>query len=156
MDVLSPYRIDLEAAVREAKLLTLNANNDFFAALDQQEILGGDLNVTIGVKLMSGGIFRLSIEAEGTVSVVCDRCLEPVELEVSAHDERDVASFDAIEPPVDMVSVNRDGTYDTTWDVYETVVLSLPIQRTHEEGACNPEMLDILSAISADMPTEED
>lgn len=156
MDILSPYRIDLEAAVREAKLLTLNANNDFFAALDQQEILGGDLNVTIGVKLMSGGIFRLSIEAEGTVSVVCDRCLEPVELEVSTHDERDVASFDAIEPPVDMVSVNRDGTYDTTWDVYETVVLSLPIQRTHEEGACNPEMLDILSAISADMPTEED
>ena len=31
--------------------------------------------------------------------------------------------------------------YDASWDVYEIVELSLPIQRTHQVGECNEDML---------------
>ena len=156
MDVLSPYRVDLETVANARNPLSFNLEDDFFGALEQQEIFGGKINVLVSVQLNSGGIFQLSIEVEGFVRVACDRCLEPVEIEVLASDERNIASLNAIMPPEDMACVERYGTYDTTWDIYETILLSLPIQRVHEDGDCNPEMLKILEDITIEIPEEED
>ena len=37
---------------------------------------------------------------------------------------------------------------DLTQYIYESIVLSLPYSRVHEEGKCNPEMLASFSAIT--------
>jgi uncharacterized metal-binding protein YceD (DUF177 family) len=37
---------------------------------------------------------------------------------------------------------------DLTQYIYESIVLSLPYRRVHEEGGCNPEMLAAFTEIS--------
>ena len=35
--------------------------------------------------------------------------------------------------------------YDLAWDIFETALLSLPLQRVHDIEDCNPEMVAMLS-----------
>jgi uncharacterized metal-binding protein YceD (DUF177 family) len=41
-----------------------------------------------------------------------------------------------------------DDMVDLTQYIYESIVLSLPYSRVHEEGECNPEMLASFTEIS--------
>jgi uncharacterized metal-binding protein YceD (DUF177 family) len=41
-----------------------------------------------------------------------------------------------------------ESTLDLTQYIYESIVLSLPYRRVHDEGGCNPEMLASFKTIS--------
>ena len=79
----------------------------------------------------------------GSVVVACDRCLDdctvPVEFDgtlvVKFSDE--VSDYDG---EVMWLSPYA-GSVDLTQYVYESILLSLPYQRVHPDGECDPEML---------------
>ena len=71
---------------------------------------------------------------EGFVSVPCDRCLAPTEVKVKAQDE-ETAEGD---------------TLDLGWLIYEQVMLSIPMTHMHQDGDCNPEMMEKLNKLLRD------
>ena len=98
----------------------------------------------------SESMLELNISIDGEVICECDRCLEdcPIAIEydgdlvVKFSDESDYYDGEVmwISPSEDML--------DLTQYIYESIVLSLPYSRVHEDGECNPEMLASFSAIT--------
>jgi uncharacterized metal-binding protein YceD (DUF177 family) len=85
------------------------------------------------------------------VVVECDRCLEdleiPVDLDVllsvkfgesESADENQDGEREVIFLPVDNTELDMEQI------VYDYVCLSLPLQRVHEDGECNPDAMKYL------------
>lgn len=149
MTSMEALHIDMKAAVREDKPLKFTLSDDFFEGLEQDEILGGALDVTLKASEVAGEIFKLRVHAEGKVRVQCDRCLDEMEVDVDTEDTLTIHPEADDAASGDDIRLLQPGTYvyDVAWDIYEQVVLSLPIQRTHEEGQCNAEMLHRLEGL---------
>ena len=120
-----------------------------FEAYETEEIKGGDCVVRVKLN-RSESMLELNVDIEGEVICECDRCLEdcPIaidyngDLVVKFSEETDFYDGDVmwISPAEDML--------DLTQYIYESIVLSLPYSRVHEDGQCNPEMLASFQEIS--------
>lgn len=137
--------IDLSAAAMSGNMLNVSLSDGFFEALEQDELTGGNVRVEAGVKADSGGeVMHVALHVTGEVRTLCDRCLDEVTYDVDVTDTVDVAADDLPQPPE---------RYDLAWDVYEAVVLSLPLQRVHADGDCNADMLARLEGLR---PAQDD
>ena len=150
------YIVPLRSVQREAVARTLHLDNEYFADLDQCEILGGDVEVEMRVRFGAGDTYLFTYKGEGTVVVACDRCLDPTTLPIVFEEELRVG-YDDDNPDADLIVIPFSLThYDTAWDIYESIALNLPLQRVHPEGMCNADMMSRFSAEedSADNSTE--
>lgn len=100
--------------------------------------------------------FRLHFDISGSVVVPCDRCGDEFLLQL--WDEADLLikltgeDDEESEPDeeADVAFVNRHETViDISGWIYEFVLLALPLQKVHPEGACNPEALKLLNQLGA-------
>lgn len=152
MSVMEALRIDLKEINRKDYPQTLTLDDSFFASLDQDEILGGCAEVKLDAREKAGGICQLKYAVSGTVRVLCDRCLDEMEISVEAADEVELccgdpgcgSAWDAGDGDAKVVPAG-ERYYDPSWDIYETIALSLPIQRVHGEGQCNESMVEQLN-----------
>ena len=150
------YIVPLRSVQREAVARTLHLDNEYFADLDQCEILGGDVEVEMRVRFGAGDTYLFTYKGEGTVVVACDRCLDPTTLPIVFEEELRVG-YDDDNADADLIVIPFSQThYDTAWDIYESIALNLPLQRVHPEGMCNADMMSRFSAEedSADNSTE--
>ena len=134
--------LDLNQIGTEKKAYQYELDDAFWSQLDQEEILGGKVNVRIEAREMAGDIFSISISVSGAVKVVCDRCLEQVEIPVEAADTVKATYHDCAEGVDEdiLLSERGSGKTDLSWLIYEIVETSLPTVRKHEKGFCNDEM----------------
>ena len=84
--------------------------------------------------------YQLNISVHGTVFVVCDRCLDPMGIEINAHDE--LMNDDA--------SLNDE--IDLSWLAYEIVSINIPLVHSHQAGECNTQMELLLHDHLCDEP----
>ena len=128
-----------------------HAGKEFFEAFGNAEILDADLDVSVVIE-KSGRYLGIDCEIDGSVIVECDRCMEELQMPVSAEvllsvkygDEE--SSDDHQEGEREIVFVPEgDAEYDMSQIIYDYVCLSLPMQRLHDEGRCNPEALKHLA-----------
>ena len=121
-------------------------NDTFFKGLAQDVILGG--NVEADVRMLTHGEeTQLTLSLRGKVSVPCDRCLEPVEMDVEAEDEVTLRLADRSDEDDNAIYVNRrEPVFDLGWLLYEETETALPIVCRHQEGECNPQMEELLQA----------
>ena len=126
------------------------AGKEFFDSFDNAEILDAQLDIEVSME-KSGRYIGVDCNVFGKVVVECDRCLEelemPVDLEVllsvkfgesESSDESQDGEREVIFLPVDNAEL------DIKQVVYDYVCLSLPLQRVHKEGECNPDALRYL------------
>lgn len=132
------------------------AGKEFFGSFGNAEILDADLTAVAAVE-KSGHDIAVDCSIEGTVTVLCDRCLDDLVLPVSV-----VAGLDVKygRQPVSGSGDTEDGSearesvyvqaseqeLDMSQIIYDYVCLSLPMQRFHPEGQCNPESVARLRA----------
>lgn len=122
---LHPFVIPVKGLAPGKNHFEWAAGREFFELFENSDIIDADLKISVDA---DSGDFSLAVECriEGHVTVICDRCLENLELPVST-------------------SFEEEDVYDLTQDIYDFVCLSLPMQRVHPEGACNEETLKYLS-----------
>ena len=127
-----------------------HAGKEFFDSFENSEILDAQLDIETKVE-KSGRYTGVDCYVSGKVVVECDRCLEelvmPVDLDVKlsvkfgdadASDENQDGEREVIFLPVDNTEL------DMKQIVYDYVCISLPIQRVHEDGECNPDAMKYL------------
>ncbi len=143
--------ISLDGWAAGERCFRFHAGLEFFQTFDNTEIL--DADVAVEVKVTKAGAQKVSADIllQGTVTVPCDRCLEPLTLPVEASPRFSVR-FDALEEEglsedgKDILAVGvADKELDIRQAVYDYVCLSLPLQRVHPEGGCNPDTVRFLS-----------
>ena len=146
MHGVDQLKIDIKDISRTVGKQEFNVGDAFFQGLDQDEIKGGDVSVSLAAREVAGDIFRLEFRFEGMVQVLCDRCLEPVEIDVEGEDELRLCYEDnelsaELEDSDVVILSPRATDYNFAWELYEMIALALPMQRVHQPGGCNDEML---------------
>ena len=113
-----------------------------FEAYDRVEIKGGRCDAHVDMK-RSDTMLELHVSIGGEVICECDRCLEDCPVTVDYEGDLVVKFSDEIDDyDGDVMWISPSEDYlDLTQYIYESIVLSLPYRRVHEEGGCNPEML---------------
>lgn len=144
----SPLHINLHTAAHAAAPYHAHLTDSFFAELEQEEISGGDVNVEVNVKETAGGNYTLYIKVHGSVVVACDRCLSPLSLPVDAEEEVQAKDGEASEAQdaSDTLFTDKSGELpQLPWTVYEIIETSLPLQRMHPIGECDPAITALIS-----------
>ena len=149
MEQITLYPIAYKGLKNGSYDFDFQVDDALFEAYDRVEILGGDCKVHVALK-RSEVMLELNIAIRGEVMCECDRCLEPCPIAVDYEGDLVVKFSDEIDEydgEVMWISPSED-TLDLTQYIYESIVLSLPYRRVHEEGGCNPEMLASFQQIS--------
>ena len=114
-----------------------------FAAYENEEVKAADCVARVQLN-RSETQLCLDIAIEGEVTVTCDRCLEDCALPIACEGEL-LVKFSSEEQEYDgevLWLYPGDSEVDLTQYIYESIILALPYQRVHEEGGCNPEMME--------------
>lgn len=136
-------KLKLEAMSQSDAPCILSLDDSFFSQLEQEEILGGRLALNLIVQKRAGNSYQIDYSVQGHVRVCCDRCLDAIELPISFEETLHIAAYD--EDGYELL--DREGTYDAQWEVYEAILLHTPLHRSHKEGECNPEQEQLLQEI---------
>jgi uncharacterized metal-binding protein YceD (DUF177 family) len=157
---LEQFKIDLKSLTKEITVLEYDLDDQYFAALNGAEIQKGSLHVSGSIR-KAVGFFELQLAIGGTVQVPCDRCLDlmlqPIETELRLV----VKLGEEYSEEDDIITVSEsEGTFDTSWFIYESIALAVPIQHVHQPGDCNDAMMRVLNehstARSSDADAKED
>lgn len=151
---MSTYIIDFKDLSFGEHTFNFTVDGELFAGYEGCEVLGGSCNVDVNLQ-KSESMLVLEVAIEGEVQVECDRCLEPCSVEVdyvapllvkfSDSDElKDEYDGEVMWLPTATRSV------DLAHYIYESIILSLPYQRVHDEGECNAEMLEKFRIVSGE------
>lgn len=124
----------------------------FFDCIEYSEIKKGNVSVEIEMNKQDRMlIFEFSIN--GTVEVVCDRCLSLFDFHVSGNETFYVKIGEEwLEESDDVLIIpESEHEFNISQLIYEYIMLMLPIQRIHPDdengnSTCDPEMLDKLGA----------
>lgn len=127
---LQPFVVNLNELGRGESLYSQSAGKEFFESFGNQEILDADIRVEATI-LNRGVSVDVDAQIDGSVTVLCDRCLEPLEIPVGTD-------FQETYTP-------EGAELDFSQEVYDFVCISLPLQRVHEDGKCNPDTTKFLS-----------
>ena len=137
--------------------------NDLEVANKARKCLDAHLDAEVKVE-KSGRYIGVDCEVTGDVVVECDRCLDELELPVDVEILLSVkyGTEESSEEPQpgerEVIFVpETDAELDLSQIIYDYVCLSLPMQRTHEDGECNPEAMKYYDAPKdIDVVAEED
>ena len=142
------YIIDLKRLPIGTHEFDIQLDDAFFEGLEKSEILRGTVDCKATLHLREED-YQLHITVQGTVFVVCDRCLDPMPLEI--EDEQVIESLDEMD--------NGQWTMDNldlTWLAYEIVSINIPIVHSHQAGECNKQMELLLHDHLCDEPEPDE
>lgn len=148
------YLIPLNGLAAGRKIFLWNAGKMFFEDFGNEEMRDAALEIEAEAE-KSGREVHVDCRISGTVTVLCDRCMDELVLPVDTEARISVRYGEAPEE-LDGEGENGDdretiwiGAAETELDlrqlIYDYVCLSLPMQRFHEEGECNPAAVEVLS-----------
>ena len=127
-----------------------HADKEFFVKFDNYEVLGADLRVTF-VADKQPDFVDIDCNMCGTITVPCDRCMEPVAMPVSTGAcfrlrlRGEAAAAEDSEEYEEVFLPEGSDILDLGQEVYDYSLLALPLQRFHKEGECDPAALACLS-----------
>ena len=131
------YIIDLKRLPIGCHSFDITLDDAFFRSLEKTEVLSGNVVGKATLNLREED-YQLNIAVQGTVFVVCDRCLDPMPLEIEASEE---VTDEGLPVTGDPITHNPSPvTLDLSWLAYEIVSINIPIVHCHQPGECNKQM----------------
>ena len=150
MGATNKFSIDYVSLSSGLHTFDFEVDDTLFADMESNEIKGGECKVHVCLNC-SDAKLDINVMISGSVVVECDRCLEDCSIPVDYSGLLTVRFSD----------LQHDYDGDTMWIakgdqlslkqyIYESIVISLPYRRVHEEGGCNPEMVARFMAAEED------
>lgn len=132
----------------------LELGNTFFEDFKNEEIKGGKVTFDVKAERIEG-VMMFTFVFEGEVDTECDRCLGAMMVRVSGEEHMTVRFSDS-ETTDDENAVVLPESADeldlSPW-LYEYVAVRVPMQHTHTDGECDPEMVKYL--VDEERPHDE-
>ena len=128
----------LESGVYEYRM---QLDDTFFEAFKNEEIKGGKVDFDVRME-RNERVTMFTFSFQGEVKTECDRCLGPMTVEVKGDEKLYVRFSDTETSEEEDVTVLPKGAAEidlTPW-LYEYVAVRVPMQHSHPEGECDPEM----------------
>lgn len=152
---LESLKIDLKAMEADCIEAHHVLDEHYFAALEGADIQQGRVEVAVSIR-KTENYFNLDINAEGQLTVACDRCLDDMEIPITGESHFIVRLSEESGEDDDMIFVDEsEGILDMSWIIYETIALAVPIKHVHAPGKCNAAMTEKLNELSATRSGDE-
>lgn len=160
-NILNTYSIHFKGLKVGKHAFNFEVDNTFFEAFEESEIKHGKLEVAVELNKQNQMI-DLNITINGTAEVTCDRCLEEFDIPISYEGSLYVKfSETRSEEDSEIIILSTDDSeINIAQYIYESICLSLPIQRYHgmkgTKSKCNKEMLAKLKSLTVKNAKKED
>jgi uncharacterized metal-binding protein YceD (DUF177 family) len=161
MNYLSKYEIAFKGLKEGIHLFDYELDDRFFDEFENSEVKRGKLNAEVKLTKQST-LLILEFSVKGFVELVCDRCLDFYNQKISIKSKLFVKfGLDAQELSDDVIVLTQDDhQINVSHDLYELVVLGLPIKHVHPtdkkgNSECDPEMIAKLNEYLIEEETHE-
>ena len=124
--------IPLDGWAAGERIFRFHADTEFFQAFDNKEILEAGIDVEIKAVKEGTRKVKADLHLSGTVTVPCDRCLEPLTIQVDTR------------PDEEFEAPSAEADWDFSQAVYDYTCLAVPMHKVHPDGACNPDTVKYL------------
>lgn len=117
----------------------------FFEQYQIEDVSGGDMHVGFSLDKREN-MMELTFELTGTIKTTCDRCLDPLEIDIVTDNQVMVKFGDVSSEANDELLVLGPEAYqiDIAPFIYEFITVQFPLRKVHEEKDCNQDVIDML------------
>ena len=150
----SKYNIEFKGLKEGLHDYQFEVNDKFFVHFEESLVDNGEVSVKVELEKRSA-FLKLSFALEGWLELVCDRCLDSYQQDVSLETELFVkfGEEDEFEDGDNVIWVlPEEHAINLAQIIYEYVTLSIPLRHVHPdesgENGCNQEMIDRLNNIT--------
>ena len=135
------YKVELKNLSPGVHQYEYILENKFFVDIDGDEVQKGKVKVNLTVK-RSSMVFDMNFQLEGVVYVPCDRCLDDMDLPISAKNKLIVKFGKEYAEESDEIVIipEAEGEINLAWFIYEFIALTIPMKHVHAPGKCNKAM----------------
>ena len=141
MELNKQYSVAYKGLKNSSFDFNFEVDDALFAAYESRDIHGGKCQVK-ATMLKSEQQLDFDFTISGEVTCECDRCLEDCDIPVEFSGLLTVRFSDLQHDyDGDVMWIAKGDQLSLKQYIYESIVISLPYRRVHEEGGCNPEMM---------------
>lgn len=157
MGKFSAFKLPLKSLAPGTHEFDYKLDHQFFVDMEYDEIRDADLAVHLTVKY-NHDVYALQFDIEGTVLMLCDRCLDDLEVEIDTTYDINVEYGDDYDDESDdlLIIPQSDNELNVAYMLYDTVVLAIPIKHVHPAGKCNRQMSALLKKHRAGSAVDEE
>ncbi len=145
MGKFSAYKLPLKSLPSGSHEFEYDLGKQFFEDMESADIRDARLKViaTVNVK---GDIFELTLKVSGEITLICDRCLDEMQMPVGTEYSVFVKYGEDYNDDSDnlLVIPESDNFLNIAYILYDTVALTVPIKHVHPLGKCNRAMSTLL------------
>jgi uncharacterized protein len=129
-------------------------DDKFFTQFELSEISEGKVKVELQLDKQTT-MMVLDFDIKGSITCVCDRCLEEYPENIAGHEQIIVKFSEDKSEESDEIKVISPSEHqiDLSQDIFEFITLMLPLKRLHPldkkgKSTCDPEIIKILENLS--------
>ncbi len=157
MGKFTEYKLPLKSMAPGTHQFEYRLGKTFFNNMENEDIHDADLRVALTV-VYKADVYELDFAVEGTLTLICDRCLDDLEFPVDTTYHINVKYGDDYNDDSDTLLVipESDNYLNVAYMIYDTVALTIPIKHVHPLGKCNRQMSAMLKKHRAGDANDED
>ncbi len=155
---LKQYILPFSGLSLDKHLYHFDIDGKFFAEFEYSDIEQASINVDLTLDRQER-MLVLDFTIKGSVNVMCDRCLDNFDFVIDKQERLIIKLGETWGEENDDILIipETEHQIDISLNLYEYIVLMLPIKRTHPEDEngntkCNPEIIKKLNELSHTEP----
>lgn len=119
-------------------------DKQFFVNMESTDVHDADLEARLTV-VHKHDMYNLAFHITGTVTLICDRCLDDLILPIDVTYDIAVKYGDDYDETDELLIIPQtDLTLNVSYMIYDTVSLAIPLKHVHPMGKCNRAMSALL------------
>ena len=157
MGKYSAYKVQL-ASLPEGKFQQeFVCDTQFFKNMENEDVVNSDVKVHLDLENRNG-LYDLKFTLKGMVQVPCDRCLDPIDIEVDTSYNIKVEYGDSYDDASDelLIIPSSNSYLNVAYMLYDTILLSIPMRHVHPLGKCNRAMAAALNKHKAQSDIDDE
>ncbi|MCM1137910.1 MAG: DUF177 domain-containing protein [Duncaniella sp.] len=156
MGKFSEFRLPLKTIPEGTQQFEYHLGKQFFVNMESADIHDADLTVKLAVT-HKHDIYNLAFHVSGTVTLICDRCLDDLIQPIDAtYDIAVKFGADYSETDELLIIPESENYLNVSYMIYDTASLAVPVKHVHPLGKCNRAMSALLRKHRATKVDDED
>lgn len=141
MGKFSDFKLMLKSLPLGKHHFEYHLDKQFFINMENQDVRDADVKVDFEVN-HSNDAYQLAFHLTGTLTVLCDRCLDELPLDIDATYNLTVKYGENYDNESDTLLVipESDNYLNVAYMISDTAVLAIPPRHVHPQGKCNRAM----------------
>lgn len=141
MGKFTEYKLMLKSLPEGTHTFEYHLDKTFFANMENVDVRDADVKVLLGVD-HRGDAYVLDFSLTGTLTVLCDRCLDELQIPIDATYGLTVKYGEEYNDDSDTLLIipESDNYLNVAYMIYDTAVLAIPPRHVHPQGKCNRAM----------------